>query len=292
MPLIDQPKILVTGANGQLGMEFRQLEQKYTGVKFIFVSKEEFPIENTGLINDFLSKHSFNYCINCAAYTAVDKAETEKELALLINGTAVGVLAKACALHDIKFIHFSTDYVFDGLSNEPYTVHSPVKPANYYGYTKLTGEQLAFDNNPEAIVIRTSWVYSRFGKNFVKTMLQLMEQRPSINVVADQFGRPTYAADLAELVMEIIHKEKWHAGIFHFSNSGKVISWYDFALAICKIANLSCTINPIPTTAYPTPAKRPAYSALDIGKLSTVYQLQSPEWESSLVNCVHHLLKH
>jgi len=283
--------ILVTGANGQMGMELRQLEKFYPEFVFLFADRSQLSIENSLSIHHFFTKHKIDFCINCAAYTAVDKAETEREEALKINGFAVGELAKECLLKAVKFIHFSTDYVFDGLSHKPYEVDSPTNPVNYYGYSKLIGEQKTLLNNPNSIIIRTSWVYSQFGKNFVKTMLQLMNQRPSINVVSDQLGRPTYAADIVEVVMKIIASENWQPGIYHCTNSGDTISWFNFAEAIQRLGQLDCIVKPIPTSEYPTPAKRPAFSTLDIEKIETIFSVQLPEWKTSLTKCIQILLK-
>mgnify|MGYP000727043270 CR=1 FL=1 len=196
--------ILVTGANGQLGKEFRIIAAAYTDYNFLFTDKEQLPIANIEIIKSYFASQSINFCINCAAYTAVDKAETEKETAFAINATAVGNLATICKEFSTQLIHISTDYVFDGVGKQPYKETDATSPLNIYGQSKLKGEELALQNNPSAIIIRTSWVYSSFGNNFVKTMLRLMKERESINVVNDQFGSPTYAADLANAIMQIV----------------------------------------------------------------------------------------
>lgn len=280
-----QNTILVTGANGQLGMEFRELEKQFPGYRFLFASKEELSIADKASIDQYFSTHDIHYCFNCAAYTAVDKAEQEKDIALNINATAVGSLAAACKQYNAGFFHFSTDYVFNGEATNAYTPADATDPVNFYGQTKLEGEQFAVANNPQAIIIRTSWVYSRFGKNFVKTMLRLMHEKESISVVADQYGSPTYAADLASAVMQMITTEKLTAGIYHYCNEG-VINWFEFATAIKELSHSPCKVNPITTADYPTPAKRPAYSALDTQKIQAEYNLVIPSWKVSLEKCI------
>jgi len=280
------PKIVVTGANGQLGKELKVASQNYPAFGFIFASREELPVNNTSLINDFFEKNQPAFCINCAAYTAVDKAETEKDLAFSINAEAVAALAFACKKFHAKFIHISTDYVFDGTSSTPLTEKDFTNPVNVYGASKLEGEKLAFENNEETIVIRTSWVYSEFGNNFVKTMIRLMNERKEINVVADQFGAPTYAASLAETILFIINDSKdWKPGIYHYSNAGK-ISWYDFAVAIKKLISSECIIHPVSTEKYPTPAKRPSFSLLDTKKIRDTFHIHIADWEDGLKKCV------
>ena len=281
----NKKNILVTGANGQVGQVFQELAKTYTDYHFTFAGREKLPIENEEKLQLFFKEHSFDYCINAAAYTAVDLAETEKEKALLMNATAVKNLAVVCFQNKIKFIHFSTDYVFNGLGNKPYKTDDATEPVNYYGYTKWLGEQEAMKANPESIIIRTSWLYSAYGKNFVKTMLHLMSSREKISVVNDQFGSPTYAVDLGEAVIKIIASDKWESGIFHYCNSG-IINWFQFANAIKVNANLNCEITGIPTQSYPTPAKRPAYSALDTEKIQTQFKISIPNWEESLQTCL------
>jgi len=284
--LSTQKHILVTGANGQLGMEFRALEKRYPGYRFLFTSREDLPVNDVNAINAFFDKNEITHCINCAAYTAVDKAETETEEAFSINAEAVGKLAKACQSHRAVFIHISTDYVFNGEGVVPYTESDPTSPVSVYGSSKLKGEALAREYCEETIIIRTSWVYSRYGKNFVKTMTRLMAEKESIAVVSDQFGAPTYAADLAEAILQIISRfEKPASGIYHYSNLG-LISWFDFALAIKQISNSNCVVNPIETAAYPTPAKRPHYSVLDSTKFRSTFGIDIPDWKSSLEKCM------
>lgn len=282
---MNKPIILVTGANGQVGKELRECSLTHTGFEFVFVSKEDLPIDQVNQVGDYLSALKPQYCINCAAYTAVDKAELEKDLAFRVNGESVGVLASVCHITDTKFMHISTDYVFNGTSVIPYREFDPVDPVNTYGASKLKGEELALANCPSSVIIRTSWVYSSFGSNFVKTMMRLMKERENLNVVSDQVGSPTYAADLAELFMQIINADKWVPGIYHYSNEG-IISWCDFALAIKEFTDSNCSIHPIPTTSYPTPAKRPYYSAFDKEKIRAIYHIEIPGWKKSLEKCI------
>lgn len=282
-------KIIITGANGQLGNEFRELASQYPGYEFIFLSRQELQIEDAASVEQVFSAHKPDWCVNCAAYTAVDKAESEKEAAFAINATAAGILARACAANNTGFIHISTDYVFDGSSAEPYKEDAPTGPINTYGHSKLQGEQLVMQHDPNAIIIRTAWVYSAFGNNFVKTMMRLMKERESINVVEDQVGSPTYAADLARAIMHIIEGGRIVPGIYHYSNEGR-ISWHEFALAIKEMIGSSCMVNPIPSSQYPTPARRPQYSLLDKSKIKTVFSVKVPEWRESLRGVVGKLI--
>jgi dTDP-4-dehydrorhamnose reductase len=296
-------RILVTGANGQLGRELQELAPRYRQYEFIFLSKEELPVEDSSRINKTFESYRPDYCINCAAYTAVDKAEAQRDLAFKINAEAVELLAKACKEYDCRFVHISTDYVFDGTAATPYSEESATNPQSVYGESKLEGEKLALDANPDTLIIRTSWVYSEFGKNFVKTMLRLMHDKEEINVVNDQTGSPTYAADLAEALLQIISTFHIHYSlltahlpiaigtpIYHFSNDG-IISWYDFALAIKELSGSKCKVNPIPTTQYPTPAKRPAYSVLDKTKIQMTFGIELKDWRKSLAVCIQRINK-
>jgi dTDP-4-dehydrorhamnose reductase len=277
--------ILITGANGQLGREFQQLKNNFPEYKFLFVAKDELSIADEQAVNSFFTNNSINVCINCAAYTAVDKAETEKELATAVNSTAVGYLAKACKNNNAYFFHISTDYVFDGKGTNPYTEIEPTNPVNFYGQTKLNGELNAIKENEHSIIIRTAWVYSSFGNNFVKTMMRLMNERESIGVVNDQYGCPTYAADLAAAIMQIIISNNFVAGVYHYSNKGK-ISWYDFAKENAEQTNSNCMVNGITTAQFPTPAARPSYSVLDSTKISSTFNIVIPEWKESLKKCL------
>ncbi|HYF29718.1 MAG TPA: dTDP-4-dehydrorhamnose reductase [Chitinophagaceae bacterium] len=282
---MSKPIILVTGANGQLGNEFRELQTGYPGYAFIFLSKQELSISNADSVQAAFERYHPQWCVNCAAYTAVDKAETEIDLAMAINAAAAGILAETCAEYGTRFIHISTDYVFNGSSAQPYRESDATAPINAYGLSKLRGERLVMQYNPDAIIIRTSWVYSFFGNNFVKTMMRLMKEKESINVVDDQVGSPTYAADLAQVIMHIITQDAPASGIFHYSNEGR-ISWYEFALAIKDLTGSRCQVNPIPSSQYPTPAKRPQYSLLDKTKIASTFLVPIAHWKESLEICV------
>jgi len=278
-----KPKIVVTGGNGQLGKELQEISSSYPQFEFYFLTREDMPIDQFELVRNYFSALKPAYCINCAAYTAVDKAESEKNLAFLINGEAVGVLAAVCKEYDTKFIHISTDYVFNGEATYPYTENFPTDPINVYGASKLEGERNAMQFNPDSIVIRTSWVYSSYGKNFVKTMMRLMNEKDEIKVINDQVGSPTYAADLAEVILQII--PDWKPGIYNFSNEG-IITWYEFAVAIKEIINCPCDIKPIITAEYPTPARRPGYSVLDKTKIQETFDVQLKNWTERLTICI------
>ncbi len=282
---MDKQVILVTGSNGQLGKELQQLADAYPQYRFVFASREDLKLHHYGLVENFFIATKPHYCINCAAYTAVDKAESEQDMAMLVNGEAVGHLAAICKKYNTKFIHISTDYVFDGESETPYKEDDTTGPINTYGKSKLLGEQLCMKEDADAIIIRTAWVYSSFGHNFVKTMMRLMNERNELNVVADQIGSPTYAADLAKAVLDIISSGKWEAGIYHYSNEGK-ISWYDFAQAIKEITGSKAIVHPIETAQYPTPARRPKFSLLNKEKIKSTYGVEVPEWKESLQACI------
>jgi dTDP-4-dehydrorhamnose reductase len=287
---MSQPVILVTGANGQVGQELRVLAASYPAFEFVFTTHENMPVHEEAAVKQLFAAHRPAYCINCAAYTAVDKAESEQELAYQANAVGPHILAAACKEFNTRFIHISTDYVFNGQSPEPYNEDAATDPVNQYGATKLKGEQLCLETNPDAIIIRTAWVYSSFGKNFVKTMMKLMAEKPVIKVVSDQVGAPTYAADLAKCMMHIIANcqlsvANWVPGIYHYSNQGR-ISWHEFALAIKDLIRTPCTVMPIPTTEYPTPAKRPSFSLLDSSKIQNTFHCTIPEWKESLKACL------
>jgi dTDP-4-dehydrorhamnose reductase len=282
---MNKPTILVTGCNGQLGKELQALAHQYEQFHFVFASREDLKLHHYGLVENFFIGTKPQYCINCAAYTAVDKAEGEQEMAMLVNGESVGHLAAICKKYQTKLIHISTDYVFDGESEIPYKEDDATNPINTYGASKLLGEQLCMKENGESMIIRTSWVYSSFGNNFVKTIMRLMSERSEINVINDQVGSPTYAADLAKVILGIISSGKWESGIYHYSNEGK-ISWYQFAVAIKELTGSECKINPIITAQYPTAAKRPKFSLLNKEKIQRVYQLSIKNWKESLQNCI------
>ncbi len=283
----NKPTILVTGANGQLGNELQMLAPAFEGYQFLFAGKDDLNIANATSIQKYFSEQAIDFCINCAAYTAVDKAESEKENAFLINATAVAALATVCKKNNTQLIHISTDYVFDGTASQPYKETDKTNPVSVYGQSKLQGEVSASENCPSAIIIRTAWVYSFFGNNFVKTMLRLMKERESINVVSDQVGCPTYAADLAAAIMQMIAsgKSKENPGIYHHSNAG-ITNWYEFAVAIKELTGSKCIVNPITTAQYPTAAKRPAYSVLDTTKIKETFGVAVRDWESSLRKCL------
>jgi dTDP-4-dehydrorhamnose reductase len=278
-------KILVTGANGQLGSELKELSIRYSQFEWVFADRSVLDLSNLESISKVLETIQPQIIINCAAYTAVDKAETETELAEVLNHQAVGILAQWSANHDCRLVHVSTDYVFDGNSNVALTEEAPTGPINVYGQTKLAGEQACLRENPNAIVVRTSWVYSRFGNNFVKTMSRLMQERDSLTIVNDQIGSPTYAADLAQAILTIITHPHWQAGIYHFSNEGE-ISWYEFAVVIQEIGGFDCALSGIPSSDYPTPAQRPHYSLLDKSKITTTFGVVVPGYRESLKTCL------
>jgi len=283
-----KPKIVVTGGNGQLGKELQEISSSYLQFQFYFLSREDMPIDQFELVRNYFDILKPAYCINCAAYTAVDKAESEKELAFQVNGEAVGVLAAVCKEHGTKIIHISTDYVFNGQGTYPYTENFPTDPINVYGASKLEGEKQAIQLNPDCVIIRTSWVYSSFGKNFVKTMMRLMNEKDEVKVINDQVGSPTYAADLAKVILKIIHD--WKPGIYNFSNEG-IITWYEFAVAIKEMINCPCDVKPITTSEYPTPAKRPAYSVLDKTRIQETFGIQLKDWKNSLAICIEKIKK-
>jgi len=283
-----RPLVLVTGANGQLGKELQQLEKKWPSFRFLFLSREDLPIHHFELVRNFFKASKPSVLINCAAYTAVDKAEQEPLLARQVNAEAVGVLAAVCAANQCRFIHISTDYVFDGTATSPYKEQDLTAPQSVYGQTKLEGERQALLANPQTLIIRTSWVYSSFGKNFVKTIIRLLQDKPQISVVQDQLGSPTFAADLANAILQIISSNNWIPGIYNYSNSG-IISWYQFAQEIGKLVGSSTPIKGISTAEYPTPAKRPAWSVLDTSKIVSTYGVKIKDWKESLGQCIREL---
>lgn len=278
-------KILVTGASGQLGSELNVLSNSFCQFEWVFTDKTDLDLFDLENLASKLSRINPEFIVNCAAHTAVDRAESEPELADVLNHQAVAIIAKWSEINNCKLIHISTDYVFDGTSNIALTEEAVAKPINVYGQTKLDGEIACTSECPESIIIRTSWVYSSFGTNFVKSMSRLMQERDSLNVVNDQIGSPTYAADLAQAIMTIIIHDKWQAGIYNFSNEG-TISWYEFALAIQEIGGYDCEIVGIPSSAYPTPAKRPHYSLLDKTKIKKVFGVVVPYYKESLKKCL------
>ena len=271
--------ILVTGSNGQLGSELKELEKNFSQHNFIFTDIAELDLTKSDVVNSFIIDNNINVCINCAAYTAVDKAEDDHELALLVNAGAVENLAKACKRANARLIHISTDYVFDGTNHMPYVETDSTSPNSFYGFSKLEGEKAVSDNIDDFVIIRTSWLYSSFGNNFVKTMIRLGKERDELGVVVDQIGTPTYAADLAVAIMSSVDTKK--TGVYHFSNQG-VISWYDFAVSIMDICNLDCKVNAIESKDFPAKANRPFYSVLNKAKISKDFNLEVPYWLDSL----------
>ena len=278
-------KILVTGAKGQLGSELNVLSKSYSQFEWVFADRTQISLDDLAVLQNQLEAISPNIILNCGAYTAVDKAEIEQELADVVNHLAVGIMAQYAKDHSAKLIHISTDYVFDGTSSIALTEEAITQPINIYGASKRAGELACLELNPDAIIVRTSWVYSRFGNNFVKTMQRLLQERDTISVVNDQIGSPTYAADLAQAMITIVTAQEWIPGIYNYSNEGE-ISWYDFVLAIQEIGGYTCEVNGIPSSAYPTPAKRPAYSLLDKTKIKRVYGVTVPDYTESLKKCL------
>lgn len=281
-------KILVTGKNGQLGSEIQDISKLYTEFEFVFVDRNQLDLSNVESIQNVLSKYQPNIIINAAAYTAVDKAETEVELVDKINHLAVHEIASWCKNNQAKLVHVSTDYVFSGDINKPLKESDVTSPINEYGNTKLLGEKAIEKSGCDYVIVRTSWVYSTYGANFVKTMLRLMTERTQISVVADQHGSPTYAKDLANAILKIVEKDNWFSGIYNFSNEGE-ITWYQFAEAIKEIADLDCDITPITSAEYPTPAKRPFFSFLDKTKIKQTYNVSVPHWKDSLKNMFNNM---
>lgn len=274
-------KILVTGKNGQLGSELQDLQAKYPQYKMVFVDREEMDLSNLSQIEQVLETEKPNLIISGGAYTAVDKAETDVDLCDAVNHLAVKTLGTWAAINNAKIIHISTDYVFDGTSEVPLKETDTPDPINVYGLTKLKGEEALVASGAAYVIIRTAWVYSTYGANFVKTMMRLMSEREEIGVVADQVGTPTYARDLAQVIMKVAEADVFVEGVYHFSNEGK-ISWHEFATAVKEIKGYTPTINAIGSEAFPTPAKRPKFSLLDKTKIKEVYHVNVPNWKDSL----------
>ncbi len=273
--------VLVTGGNGQLGQTLQAIAPKYSTLHFYFAGSQEADITDSESLKAIFDKVKPVFCINAAAYTAVDNAESEPEKAYLINVEGAKNLARACNGHGTTLLHISTDFVFDGQKKSPYTEEDATNPQGVYGLTKLQGELKIQAALKEYFIIRTSWLYSEYGNNFMKTMLRLAGERDSLGVVSDQEGTPTNANDLAKALIEIINSGIKEYGIYHYSNEGTA-TWYDFAQKIFEINNIAIDLRPIPTTAYPTPAKRPEYSVMDKGKISKVFGLLIPDWQQSL----------
>lgn len=281
-------KILVTGAHGQLGNSLQRELAEDSEIEAIYTDADDLDITDSLAVDRFLQANPVDMVVNCAAYTAVDKAESDDLKAAAINTGAVGNLGQASAKYGIKVIHISTDYVFSGENYRPYEENDEPYPQSIYGRTKLEGEGLLTSFCKDTIIIRTAWLYSEFGNNFVKTMLRLANERDEINVVCDQIGSPTYAGDLAKAIHIIIRSEKWTPGIYHFTDEG-VASWYDFTKAIFELSEKNTTVNPIRSAQYPTPAKRPMYSVLSKNKIKQIYGVNIPYWRDSLAKCLKKL---
>lgn len=278
--------ILVTGSNGQVGSELQNLADSYPNFSFVFVDRDNLDIGDNNAVDAFFEAQKFDYCINCAAYTAVDKAESDSQTATLVNATGAKNLALACQKHQTRLVQISTDYVYHNTQNTPFKETDPTSPKSVYGHTKLEGDQLVLEHNPETLVIRTSWVYSSFGNNFVKTMIRLGKDRDQLTIIFDQIGSPTYAKDLAKAMLDIVQQEPTEfRGIYHYSNEG-VCSWFDFAHAIFELKNITCQTKPIETKDYPTPAQRPPFSLLNKSKIKATFGLEIPYWRDSLKACL------
>ena len=279
--------ILITGANGQLGSEIKELSPLYKNLNFTFTDVDELDITNYDALGKYFSKNKFQCIINCAGYTAVDKAESEKAKAIQINATAVKYLAEYSSSQNALFVHISTDYVFDGRSCKPYSEGDMTNPKSVYGKTKLDGEVEVIFNAQKSIIFRTSWLYSSYGSNFVKTIIKAANEKGALNVVYDQIGNPTYAKDLAKTILDIV--PTYHAQnkseIYNYSNEG-VTSWYDFAKEITEMADIKCSISPIETKDYSTPAVRPQYSVLNKSKIKKQFNIVIPHWKDSLRECI------
>ena len=283
-------KILVTGSNGQLGSELQQLAPTMDGMDFLFTDVDTLDICNKVAIEEFLANQPVDFIINCAAYTAVDKAEDDIEQCYAINRDAVRNLGEVAASIGCKVIHVSTDYVFNGKAYRPYTEDMQIAPNTVYGKSKAEGEEELLRVCMDAVILRTSWLYSAFGNNFVKTMLKLGKERETLSVIYDQIGTPTYAADLAVVILEIVRQaiedeSTFKTGTYHFSNEG-VCSWYDFAVAIHRLAGITCDVRPIESSAYPAKASRPFYSVLNKAKLKATFHIPIAHWQDSLGKCI------
>jgi dTDP-4-dehydrorhamnose reductase len=282
--------ILITGANGQLGNELKVVSKNFYGYDFIFTDIDTLDLTNSEQTAGFIKNLRPDWIINCAAYNLVDKAESEPETAMLINSSTVKNITDVIQGTECKFIHLSSDYVYDGKANVPYNEYSLTNPLSAYGKSKLAGEKFALSHQG-SMIIRTSWLYSSFGNNFVKTIIKNGKEKESLNVVFDQTGTPTYAADLAEAIMNIVsgvvrNQIAMNAGIYNYSNEG-TCSWYDFAVEIIKEVKLSCQVNPVRSSEYKSTAQRPAYSVLDKSKIKENYNLSIPHWRSSLKKCIN-----
>jgi dTDP-4-dehydrorhamnose reductase len=278
-------KVLLIGSDGQLGLEFQKISNSYDSLYWFFSTIKTLDLSRLDTISSFLNDINPSVIINCAAYTSVDKAETESKLADIINYKAVDIISKWTSSNNVKLIHISTDYVLEGSSKIPLDENSLTNPVNEYGRSKLKGEEVCLKNDPNSIIIRTSWLYSSFGKNFVKTMIDLMKTNNTVKVINDQIGSPTYAYDLAKVIIEIIINSKNKSGLFHYSNEGK-ISWFEFAKSIREFYDLDCKIIGVSSEEFKTLAKRPKYSLLNKSKIKTTFNLEIPDYKQSLKNCI------
>lgn len=283
-------KVLVTGCNGQLGSEIRDLYINYKNMEFVFKDLPELDISDADSVNSLIIDKQINAVINCAAYTAVDKAEENIEIAERVNSKGVSNIVESLKKVNGKLIHISTDYVFDGNNSQPYRESDQVSPIGIYGKTKRAGELVVFNSKIDAIVIRTSWLYSSFGNNFLKTMIHLGKEKGSLNVISDQIGTPTYARNLAKTCLEILSGQyssyiSEKGNLYHYSDAG-VASWYEFTISIMDLAGLNCEVKPIKTKDYPTLAKRPHYSVLNKEKIKTDFNIDIPDWKESLKECI------
>ncbi len=281
-------KVLVTGANGQLGLCLQELSKLHSTIQFVFSSSKELDVTQKESVKRIFETTNFDFCINCAAYTAVDLAESDCDKAKKVNELGVENLAEACNNTNTKLIHVSTDFVFDGTSSIPYSENDETNPLSVYGKTKLDGETAVQNVLKEFFILRTSWLYSEYANNFMKTMLRLGSERSELGVISDQIGSPTYAKDLARAIINIIESDSNSYGIYHYSNEG-VASWYDFAQSIFDLSKVEIIVNAIPTSSYPTPAKRPHYSVLDKSKLKKNFGIEIPYWRDSLKEAISFL---
>ena len=277
--------ILITGSHGQLGNEMQQAAKSFPAFNYLYTDIEDLDICDRAALNAFVKANKVNIIVNCAAYTAVDKAEDDVELCYKINSDAVRNIGEVASENNLKVVQISTDYVFDGTNHIPYTEDQPVCPDTVYGKSKLAGEQALMASCKDAVIIRTAWLYSSFGNNFVKTMIKLGTERDSLNVIFDQIGSPTYAADLAHAILKVLSHETFVPGIYHFSDEG-VCSWYDFTKTIHRIAGIACDVHPIETKDYPARTPRPHYSVLNKAKIKSTYGIVIPHWEESLERCI------
>ena len=280
-------KILITGANGQMGSEFRELEERFEMYQFLFTDIEELNITDSDAVNTYFQSEDPDIIINCAGYTTVDKAEEEPEKAMLINGIAPEILSKAASASDTLLIHISTDYVFNGRAYKPYTEDDSPDPISLYAQSKYAGEVAVETNANRGVIIRTSWLYSSYGNNFVKTILKLTKERENLNIIFDQIGNPTYARDLCKTILDILPDLETYQGVefFHYSNEG-VASWYDFASAIVDLSQINCQVYPIESKEYPLPAPRPYYSVMNKTKIKSQFGIKIPHWRDSLKDCL------